>query len=612
MNFCAPNLRLRSALPTSFAFVAAIALFAAPPVAKAGELSVTVSDATGADVPVEIENGHEFDVTVIGVRITVEDESGEMVHYFSQGSLTETLAAGESWSGTPTFATSEGAAPPPETDWRGYDRVSVAVAVDLDALAPGVDAAVETGTFEALTEQLALIRARVAPVSRTARFHEVHIAASGMPTARYFDLERIDGMVARLERATCDWASEQVIEARGSNEARQEAYNALSEQLRTVGLHINCLNSEGKLVAARMLLEGSRPQDALLFKELDEDGNLKPEWVPIFTQANLALARTAAELGVQNFSSIRPAIEALNAVQDLDPENEEMLRIAVALIPNAAQWVIRASGPIERDLDSAQEALELIRPRWSRFEKVEEAAAVFAGALIEAGLEYCERREYINARNRFIRGERMLEGIEVWEARASEINRCRALGALEEGREMARHPTDDQGPARGYEKLDEALSRFDLSDEEVASFEADIAAAWVDVALRQLETEDEIPKFAAAERSLINAEEQSPTGRTDGIRSAWLRYAERMAEYHGFTMSGAHVEQAREAVAKAEEVDPERVAAVSAKLTRAYYGYRIGIPAIALLLGLIAGLVAWSNKRKAQRMAALDVDELPY
>lgn len=588
------------------ALAALTILCLAAPVA-AQDLSLTLGDGEGASVSVTAENTYEFEVTLVNVRITLEEEAGTTVHYYSTDRLQEVLAPGDSWEGTLTFAQADGTPPDEFVDWGNYQRMSSAAAVDIDAFAPAVQTALDGGEWDALGAQLAVVRAHTPPISRSARFHEAQVAASGMEVNRYFSLERMDQMRESLENAICDNASNQIINLRGSQDSREEQYNVLSEAIREFGLHINCMNSQGKLAAARMLVSGDRPQDALLFKETDEEGNLLPEWIPIYTTANLALARTAAELGVTQFASIRPSLEALNNVHDIDPENEEMLRIAAVLVPNAAGWVQSASGPINRDIDGAQECLEMIRPRWSRFEQVETAAASFATALIEAGLEYCERREYINSRNRFIRGERILQGVAEWEARADDINRCRALGALDEGREIANHPTDEEGPIRGYAKLEEAQSRFNITDEDIAAFEADIASAWVAVANRQL-TDESGARWAAAAHSLEEAEEMSPTGRTDDIREGWILYAETMYDFDGMSMTGAEVEEARAALEKADNIDPDRISAIQGKLTMAYYGYRVGIPAIGVLLLLLAGFFGLMNKRKAKKFADLDDD----
>ena len=98
----------------------------------------------------------------------------------------------------------------------------------------------------------------------------------------------------------------------------------------------------------------------------------------------------------------------------------------------------------------------------------------------------------------------------------------------------------------------------------------------------------------------------SPTGRTDAMREQWVVMAERMYEYDGLTMTGARVARAREAIAMAEGFDPDRVSAIDGKLNLAYYGYRVGIPAGALLLGLFGFVLSWSKKRQAARMVQAD------
>jgi hypothetical protein len=115
-------------------------------------------------------------------------------------------------------------------------------------------------------------------------------------------------------------------------------------------------------------------------------------------------------------------------------------------------------------------------------------------------------------------------------------------------------------------------------------------------------------RWAAAAHSLEEAEAMSPTGRTDAIREAWILYAETMYDFDGMSMTGAEVEEARAALEKAEDVDPDRIAAIEGKLTMAYYGYRIGIPAVGVLLLLLAGLFSLMNKRKAKKFADLDDD----
>jgi hypothetical protein len=581
---------------------AALALLA-PVSASSQSLDVTVGEAEGARVGITVANTYDFDVTLVNVRIAFENIDGSQTFYFSAPGLVEELAPGASWEGPLVFAAADGSAPPEDVDWGNYDRLSAAGGVDLDALEAEAQAALDDGDVTAMREQLAIVRSRVAPVSRSSRFHGDQLAGSGLPVARWFNLERIDGMVERIEQAICAEASARYLRTRAS--AQPELYATLGGELREVDLHINCLSTEAKLAAAAALIRNERAQDALVLVER-VDGVPTEAWRGIFIQGSLALAQTAAALQVTAFTSIRPALQALNDVHAIDPENADLQRIANTLIPNAAQWLITATEPMTRDLANAEIALQMLRPTWSRFEQIEEAAGRFATAMIDDGLEQCRTGNFVNSRNRFDRGERILEGVPEWEARAEEINRCRALGALQEGRQIAGNVNDDNAPARGFAKLDEAQSRFDLEPSEIDAFKNDIADAWVAIALRQIDEERDFP---GAIHSLGEAEAVAPNGRTDTIREAWLRYAEQLHAQYGMLMTGEQVDDAEAAIAKADGLDADRISALEGKLTLARYGYRVGIPVGVIVLGLLGVLIAVLNRRKAAKLAA-QLDEL--
>ena len=322
------------------------------------------------------------------------------------------LGPGAVWTGTLNFLGEDGAPVPEGVDLSDPDTRSVAAGGDRDAIAPAATAAAEGGEMEAIGEQLALVRARVAPVSRSARFHADQVAASGIPVNQWFDVERVDGLVSALESAACESASSRYMRARRSQ--LDDLYVSLSEELRGLNLHINCLNTEAKLKAAARLTENGRPQDALTLVEV-EDGVPLPEWRDTYVNGNLALARTAAELNVSAFSSIRPALEAISDVKRVAPDHRGLREVADVLIPNAARWLQTACEPMTRDLQNAEAAIQILRPAWSEYEQVEQAAGAFAGAMIEEGLEQCNLRNFINSRNRFDRGARILEGVPEWE-----------------------------------------------------------------------------------------------------------------------------------------------------------------------------------------------------
>lgn len=550
-------------------------------------IGVQVNDASADRAEVTVSNPFEFEVRVVNLRLDFPQADGTRVFVFSEPGLDETLPPQRSWTGPVRFANPQG------FDLSAAAGTSAAGGVDLDALEPPARAAIASGNLQTIKAQLDIVRPRVAPVSRAARFHGDVLATMEVENARYFNRERIDGLVTDLENAMCEGAGRRITSA-SSQSSRETAYQEMGSLLREANLHINCIPSEAKLVAARMLIASNRPQDALVIRELGEDGQPSPEWRPIVIQANLAFARTTAELEATVFSSLKPALEALNEVRRLDPQNAQLAATAAALLPRIARWIETACEPMTRDLENARELLGMLRPAWDDSADVRRAAGRFASALVESGLQYCTRREYINSRNEFVRGERILDGIPEWEDRRDEINRCRALGSLAEGRELASHPTDPAAPGRGLAKLDEALQRFPLTQEEQDAFTAHVAQAYVNVARRHIEAF----AFPAAVNTLETAESTSPTGRTDGIREAWLFLAETHWERAGLLMTRPNIEESQDALERSEQINPARRDELESALRRASLVNRFGLPAGAAALALLVlGALMWGRRK---------------
>ncbi len=579
----------RRLLPAVFAL---FALVAAAPLA-AGEVSAVLTDSAPGSATFSIQNSHAFPVKFVGVRLTFQQDDGTR-RFVLSAPVDVDLEPTQAWTGTLQFPDAG------DLDLAYNDAISAGIGIAIEPIVQAAEAAIAAGEQAALVEQRNILRERIAAISPSARFHADQIEASGIDRAAYFDLARLDALLERIEETLCGEASRRIIEA-PNNTRRNEVYLELAPELREIGLHITCINSEAKLAAARMLLAGERPQDALLFKEVDAEGNLLPEWRPIFITANLALARTAAELNVSVLSSIRPAVDAINEVHALEPDNAELRQLAPRVVMLAAGYIRDAAGIVNRDLPNAMTMLGLLRPTWDAVPGLLPAAGAVATALVESGLAFCERREFVNARNDFVRGERILRGIPEWDTRAPEINRCRALGALAEGVELANHPTDPTGPERGFAKLEEAQQRYELTQAEIDGFKAAIASGWVAVANRYL---DEF-SFTGADNALVAAETVSPTGMTDAIRDGWIRYAEQRFAREGFLMSGANVTDARRALAKVGEYAPDRVGAISSRLTMAYYGYRVGLPLLAVVFGVLAWLYTVASRARAKRLAAM-------
>ena len=577
-----------------------LAIVLVPAVASAQDrLELTADGGSGNALDVTIDNPFEFPTKVVNVRLDFLNDDGSRTFYYSQGGWSQDLDAGGSWSGQLRFSDETGAVPPADLALIDYDGFSIAAGIPVAEVVAPAEAALQRNDLDELLEQVAFVKSRVAPVSRAVRFHDGQIDASGVNRSEYFDLERLDGTVEQLESAICEIASQRLIRA-GGQSRRETLYRELTTTLETVELRMTCMNSEARLASARMLIASNRPQDALVFSERGDDGNPLPEWRGIYIEAHLALANTAVELNAEMFSTFRPALEALQRVKEIDPENSDLARIERGLIPRIATWVETAT---ERgDMEDVLVIMAMLRPMWAEFEEVNRCSAVVAEKLIDNGIQHARLGEYINARNEFVRGERVLEGIPEWEARREDINHYRALGVLQEARQVADNVADEDAPTIALRRLEEAQGMYDLSDDEENEFLAYIAQAHLNIANRLIEEE----AFTGAVHQIEKAEEVGPNGRTDATREAWLAYAEKRHEVGGLFMRGVDIDDARTAMEKAEGIDEDRISALDGKLTMAFYSYRIGIPGIALLFAAFFGIFTLMNKRKAKKFEQMD------
>ena len=319
-------------------------------------------------------------------------------------------------------------------------------------------------------------------------------------------------------------------------------------------------------------------------------------------EAHLSLAQAALDMNAETFSTFERVLDSLHRVIEMDPENERLVGISRAILPRACTWVDVAAG--RGEYDNVLTIMTLLRADWPEDTNVLRVSDLVARSLLESGQRWASRGMYVNARNEFVRGERLFEGIPVWEAERETINHYRALGVLEEARETSDLHTDDGAATRALARLDEALQMYDLSQEEIDEFKAYITQAYVGTATLQM---DEFA-FPMGADLLRLAEETSPTGRTDAIRVGWLLYAEKRYEKGGVFMRGIDIADAREKLAMAEEVDPARIATVSKQLTVAYYGYRVAIPVSVILFGMFAWFLRVRSKREAKRLEEMDLD----
>ncbi|MBU6160366.1 MAG: hypothetical protein KGO50_04545 [Myxococcales bacterium] len=578
--------------------VLSLALLAAPgTVAFAQDVAVELTSDGGTTGYARLENRFAFPVKVANVQVTFVEPDGSEVSFDNAEPLDINLQPGASTDIAVSFPDAG------ERQISDAERVLAGVGVDIDLVAGPAQAALDGGDDARIREALTELRRFIPPVSRAARLQATALARNEEIRRNYFDLERLDGLRAAMEAKLCESASTQILNTRGA--ARISVYEEVGPLLREVSLHVNCISNEAKLAMAQTLVDSARPQDALLFREEDEQGNLLPEWRPIILEASVAFATTAKDIGASSMQTLGPAITALGDAREIAPEDPRVVALADELIPRLCRWVVTAMQPATEDRAGALEAITLLHPAWGTYPDVAVAGEAVASQIVEDGLALCRNDELVAARNEFVRGERILDGIPAWENNAEEINRCRALATLDEGIEMASNPNDPRMITRGYRKLEEAQSRYDLTQEEIDGFKSAMVDAWIARATQELEANH----LDTARAALDAATEIAPGGTTEALREAWVRYVEKLTLVRGMGMNADDMEEGEAALSRAEGVDPARIDAARSGMQRAYYTLRFGIPAAGFLLGLIAILYAILQKQKAKRLSSMaDLD----
>lgn len=570
------------------------------------DFSMEVEDDTAAPtIALTLRSEVPFEVVVGSIRIGYQAAGGATDFYYAEPDYPFTLGAqggdDERWSGRLTFRMPDGSAVPPDLDvnWVGYERLSVAAGFDVAAWAEPLEPLVRGGTWAQLAEVMPDVRIRERVIDRGPRLHREQLERAGFDLSR-FDHARVVALLEGLRARACTLATDAVLAAR-TPRAREAAYRDVLEKLGELDLRVTCMTQEAQLAAARALLRGDRPQDALVFRMRDEHGEYLPGWAEIYTESRVALIEGGLRSGVESVNAFNTLFTALENLRDATPDDPRLEDLARRLVANALAWAGRALE--RRDEHDATEIVARIRPDWGEYGDFDEVAGRVAERMLAEGIREAERGNLINARNVFVRGNRFLEGVPAWEARRDEINRTRALATLREALDRARSDADQRALDRAWETWDEAVRMSPLTAEDRASFGSDLA----EIALGRAAEALEEFRFPTADHALRKAEEFHPEGAAASIRTAWLDYAEQMHAWRGMLLTGAQIEEARAALERAGDVDPERRDTIAGRLDRAWWGYRVGVPVGGGLVVLILlGLWRLSNRRGAR----LNIDDL--
>ncbi|TVQ98249.1 MAG: hypothetical protein EA398_13585 [Deltaproteobacteria bacterium] len=572
------------------------------------DFTLDVTDDTLApSVEVELESEIPFPVVVGSIRVGYARGGGATDFYFAEPESPIALGAAEGgeerWTGRLTFRLPDGGeiAGDADIDWGGHDRLSVAAGFDVGEWAAPLEPLIERGTWPQVAEAIPDARVRERVIGRGARFHADQLSRAGFDDGM-FDHARVRAVLDGLTERACGLADAAIMRAR-TPRAREAAYREQMELLDAVGLRVTCLAQETQLATARALLRGDRPQDALVFRMRESDGSFLPGWAEIYAESRVSLIEDGIRTGAESINAYGTLFTALEDLREAMPEDPRIEALARRLVSSGLAWAQRAMD--RGDHHDAMEFLARVRPEWSEHGDFDPLAGPVAERMLAEGVREAERGNLINARNVFIRGNRFLEGVPQWEEGRDEINRVRALARLREALDTARADGDPGALERAWGVWDQAVRMSPLTDADRAEFGTDLS----EIALGRVDEALEEFRFPTADHALRWAAEVHPEGSgASSIRTRWLDYAEAMHDWRGFLLTGVQMEEAREALERAGDVDPERADEISGRLDRAWWGYRVGVPVGAFFLVVVVFLLWRLSNRRGARLSIDDLD----
>ena len=479
-----PSLSARKGLALVLAGFVVSCLTTAPGSVRAQDLPqvrVAVDPGEGSEARVDVHNGWSREALFIGVGLEERGAGGARLDWLSTPVQRQRLAPDARWQGTLRFQRPEGSGTEGLPAWQ---NVIVGAGVDVAEVAQAWGAALDRNDRDFALRHHRELRAMQMSVQRSVRRLGALVDALEEGERRWFDLETLVALRERLRQSECDAASARVLRARNDN-ARRELHRENVDRFGQMELDIRCLSEEAKLSVARALIRGERPDEAVAFSSRDEQGELLPEWRPIYVDARLGFVQRLLRENIQAPNLLRTALTALADIHQIAPEDARIRQAGAQIVPRVLAHLAQAIESRQRN--DVLEWVELLRPAWADEPGVMEALHRAAALYVEEGLREARSGQTTTARALFVRGERAFEGVEAWESRRDEINLERARALLREGVEIAANERDPRAPARGMEKLEEARRTFALPGADEEAFLADIAHAEVAVSGYELE-----------------------------------------------------------------------------------------------------------------------------
>ncbi|MCA9563283.1 MAG: hypothetical protein KC561_07330 [Myxococcales bacterium] len=558
-------------------------------------VTITVSNGTllsgeSAQLDLEISNTSITPIKLFHIAIDYDTIGGATLAFETQDAFTLDVPAGQTLTQQVTFRTADAAG---ETIvWTAPYSQVVRFGADAEAFAA---AAAALDDPEAIESAMSQSRFFQRALERAQRNEPERIAA--LPdSARWFDADAFAAQREPLGEALCTAFARQLERAHGG-QPQVELFTDLHQRLLAVGLYQDCIPLETRMTIARSMVRMDRPQDALMFIALNEDGSVPEEWRQIYIDGRLEMARTYATARAEE--QFRPGIESLNEAFRVAPDDPRLPAVADTLLQAYTAFI--STQLAEGEAIDALDSLLAVTENFGEHPLVVASMEAVAEGLIVYGENAANEGNAIRANNAFIRGGDAFEGRDFWESRLDRLQAAR--------RAYYTRTLDALIAAGGLDQADELYE--EAIGRRVDYQEADIRALLTTLIEGHWAAVHETIDAGELETALVRANrvlERDHAAEILGERVAqtYLEIGTKLVDQIGLlgaAFGGNAVKAAKEALDKGKDADPAAAAAALSTLSTG----AIIVPVVFGAIFLVAGAVLllkgkWRKRGKAKRL----------
>lgn len=589
---------MRTAL--SHTLFACLLLLSASASAQRGS-PVTINIPTGginsagdaAELTIEVVNEGPVAVRVVGLVLEYDTPTGDTLTFEAPPTFDVEVAAFATETQTATFSTADAAGQFP--NWPvPYTKEGV-IGVNIEGLRAVIASPPDDpAEVQALIRQLAGLTTGVRSAERN--FEERLATLSDR--AAWFDTAAMEELAPQLQSGLCGAMAAQ-IQAANRGDDRVAAYRDAHEQLLRANMYTDCLGEEVQLLIARSMVSIDRAQDALVFINRNEDGEIPQAWRDIYIQGRYGLAGDGINANASN--QFRPSIDSLGELQNMVPEQRQFQTLRDTLLRAAANHINRL---IEEQKE--MEALDMYLTLVDDFDTqpiVQAAADATARGVVGFGIRAAEGGHPIRANNAYVRGLEHFEGLPAWEEDAGRLQAARAQSFIT----SAQGSLDRGELDEAEETLAEAdRRRLELDPEARNAILAGVLAVrWQEVHALIDANEFELAYGTAV--GLEESEQNYPFESLGGERDAtYMKLAEAIWDKYGLlggSFAGKTMDVAEQSIERGRAADPDLADSLQGKINMSRWIQPVamgGLLVIILLVVVMKG--SWRKHMKARKL----------